>query len=169
MIHVRTAGRLPDGRDLSRKTRSQGISAGRGSPEAEFMPQVAPRPDEIVLDKPGSGAFTGTGLDELLRNLEIEHVILCGISYDAGVESTLRSATDRGYGLVLVPDACATFDRDAAGGAVADGERNHPGEVHGGHRRTGSLRCEEPGCANRDRRRVRRNRRGATCSTLVCV
>jgi nicotinamidase-related amidase len=110
VIHVRTAGRLPDGRDLSRKTRSQGISAGRGSPETEFMPRVKPLPDEIVLDKPGSGAFTGTGLDELLRNLEIEHVILCGISYDAGVESTLRSAGDRGYGAVLVPDACATID-----------------------------------------------------------
>jgi nicotinamidase-related amidase len=110
VIHARTAGRLPDGRDLSRKTRSQGISAGRGSPETELMPAVAPRPDEIVLDKPASGAFTGTGLDELLRNLGIAHLILCGVSYDAGVESTMRSAGDRGYGLVLVPDACATFD-----------------------------------------------------------
>jgi nicotinamidase-related amidase len=110
VIHVRTAGRLPDGRDLSRKTRAQGISVARGNPETEFMPQVSPGPDEIVLDKPASGAFTGTGLDELLRNLEIEHVILCGVSYDAGVESTLRSATDRSYGLVLVPDACATID-----------------------------------------------------------
>jgi nicotinamidase-related amidase len=110
VIHARTAGRLPDGRDLSRKTRSQGISAGRGSPETELMPAVAPQPDEIVLDKPASGAFTGTGLDELLRNLGIAHLILCGVSYDAGVESTMRSAGDRGYGLVLVPDACATFD-----------------------------------------------------------
>ena len=111
MIHVRTAGHLPDGRDLSRKTRSQGIATGAGSPEAEFMPEVAPRPDEIVLNKPGSGAFTGTGLDELLRNLGIEHVILAGLSYDGAVESTIRSAGDRGYGVVLVPDACATFDR----------------------------------------------------------
>jgi nicotinamidase-related amidase len=110
VIHVRTAGRLPDGRDLSRKTRSQGISAGRDSPEAELMPAVAPRPDEIMLDKPGSGAFTGTGLDELLRNLGIAHVILGGVSYDGAVESSIRSATDRGYGLVLAPDACATFD-----------------------------------------------------------
>jgi nicotinamidase-related amidase len=116
VIHVRTAGRTVDGRDLSRKTRSQGISAGRDSPEAELMPAVAPRPDEIVLDKPASGAFTGTGLDEMLRNLEIEHVILCGVSYDAAVESTMRSATDRGYGLVLVPDACATFDEDQQAG-----------------------------------------------------
>jgi len=110
VIHARTAGRLPDGRDLSRKTRVQGITAGRGNAETELMPAVAPLPDEIVLDKPASGAFTGTGLDELLRNLGIAHVILCGVSYDGGVESSMRSATDRGYGLVLVPDACATFD-----------------------------------------------------------
>jgi nicotinamidase-related amidase len=110
VIHVRTAGRLPDGRDLSRKTRGQGITAGRGSVDTELMPAVAPRPDEIVLDKPASGAFTGTGLDELLRNLGIAHVILGGVSYDGAVESSIRSATDRGYGLVLVPDACATFD-----------------------------------------------------------
>ncbi len=116
VIHLRTAGRLPNGRDLSRKTRSQGITAGHGSPETELMPQVAARPEEIVLDKPGSGAFTGTGLDELLRNLEIEHVILGGVSYDGAVESSLRSATDRGYGLVLVPDACATFDESGQAG-----------------------------------------------------
>jgi nicotinamidase-related amidase len=110
VIHARTAGRRPDGKDLSRKTRSQGISIGRESREAELMPAVAPRSDEIVLDKLASGAFTGTGLDELLRNLGIAHLILCGVSYDAGVESTLRSAGDRGYGVVLVPDACASFD-----------------------------------------------------------
>jgi nicotinamidase-related amidase len=116
VIHVRTAGRLPDGRDLSRKTRAQGISFGRNSPEAELMPAVAPRADEIVLDKPGTGAFTGTGLDELLRNLGIAHVIVGGVSYDGAVESTIRSATDRGYGLVLAPNACATFDESQQAG-----------------------------------------------------
>lgn len=110
IIHVRTAGRLPDGRDLSPKTRAQGITAGRDSAETQFMPAVTPLPGEIVLDKPGSGAFTGTGLDELLRNLGIEHVFLAGVSYDGAVESSIRSATDRGYGLMLAPDACATFD-----------------------------------------------------------
>lgn len=109
VIHVRTAGRLPDGRDLSRKVRSQGIAVGRDSAEAQLMPEVSPAETDIVLDKPGSGAFTGSGLDEVLRNLGVEHVILAGVSYDGGVESSIRSATDRGYGLVLVPDACASF------------------------------------------------------------
>jgi nicotinamidase-related amidase len=109
VIHIRTAGHLRDGRDLSRKTRSQGLQIGPQSPEAEFMPQVEPCPEDVVLSKGGSGAFTGTELDQLLRNLGIEYLILGGISYDGAVESTIRSAGDRGYGVVLVPDACATF------------------------------------------------------------
>jgi len=109
VIHVRTAGRLPDGRDLSSKLRAQGFAFGPDSAEAEFLAQFAPAQGEIVLDKPASGIFTGTGLDELLRNLEVENVILSGISYDGAVEGSVRSISDRGYGLFLAPDACATY------------------------------------------------------------
>jgi nicotinamidase-related amidase len=106
-IHMRTAGRLPNGRDLGRKLQAQGFAFGPSSPEAEFMPGLAPRAGEIVLNKPASGIFTGTGLDELLRNLAVENLILAGISYDGAVEGSIRSTSDRGYGLVVVPDACA--------------------------------------------------------------
>jgi nicotinamidase-related amidase len=109
ILHVRTAGHLPDGRDLSPHLRSQGIQIVAGTPEAEFMPVVAPQPGEMVIDKPGAGMFTGTGLDELLRNMGIEHLILTGISFIGGLDSSLRSATDRGYGALLVPDACAVY------------------------------------------------------------
>jgi nicotinamidase-related amidase len=108
-IHVRTAGRLPDGKDLSRKVRAQGFLFGPGSPEAEFMPAASPRAGEIILEKPASGIFTGTGLDELLRNLGLENLILAGVSYDGAIEGSIRSTSDRGYGLVVVPDACATY------------------------------------------------------------
>jgi nicotinamidase-related amidase len=107
VIHVRTAGRLPGGRDLSRKLQAQGLAFGASDPEAAFMPGLAPRAGEIVLDKPASGIFTGTGLDELLRNLAVENLILAGISCDGAVEGSIRSTSDRGYGLVVVPDACA--------------------------------------------------------------
>ena len=109
VIHVRSAGRLPDGRDLSRKVRAQGFAFGPESAEAEFLSSLEPLQDEIVLDKPASGIFTGTSLDELLRNLEIENLILAGISYDGAVEGSVRSISDRGYGLFLAPDACATY------------------------------------------------------------
>jgi len=73
------------------------------------MPSVAAKTDEIVLNKPASGIFTGTGLDELLRNLAIENLVFAGVSYDGALEGSIRSISDRGYGLVLVPDACATY------------------------------------------------------------
>lgn len=107
IIHVRTAGQLPDGRDLSRNLRDQGIQIVQGDAEAAFMPAVEPQPGEIILNKPGAGIFTGTGLDELLRNLRIEHLYLTGISAIGALEGSVRSATDRGYGVILVPDACA--------------------------------------------------------------
>src|SRR5262249_25517120 len=53
---------------------------------------------------------TGTGLDERLRYMGVKTVVLAGVSYDGGLERSVRSLTDRGYGVVLVPDACATFD-----------------------------------------------------------
>lgn len=109
VVHVRTAGRLPDGRDLSRKLKVQGFTFGPDGREAAFMPSVKPKAGEIVLSKPAAGIFTGTGLDELLRNLAIENLVFAGISFDGAVEGSIRSISDRGYGLVLVPDACATY------------------------------------------------------------
>ena len=111
-IHVRTAGRLPGGRDLCRKLRDVGICVGPGDPEIEPMAPVAPRPGEILLDKPGASAFNGTGLDEILRNLGVRRVILAVCSPDGAVEATLRSATDRGYEAFLVADACAVSHPD---------------------------------------------------------
>ena len=109
VIHVRTSGRLPDGRDLSRKLRAQGLAFGPDSAEAEFLAALAPDPGEIGLDKTASGIFSGTGLDELLRNLGLENLILAGISYDGAIEGSVRSISDRGYGLFLATDACATY------------------------------------------------------------
>lgn len=106
IIHIRTAGWLADGRDLSPKRREQGVGASVDSPQSAFMPEIAPSPGEIVLNKPGSSIFNGTGLDLLLQNLGIETLIVAGTSYDGTIESSLRSAGDRGYGTVIVPDAC---------------------------------------------------------------
>ena len=62
VIHARTAGKLPNGRDLSRHLREQGIRVSAGDADAEFMPQATPVVGEIVIDKPASGCFTGTGM-----------------------------------------------------------------------------------------------------------
>jgi nicotinamidase-related amidase len=106
VIHVRTACHRPDGRDQAAKLRRIGVRAVLGTPATEIMPAVAPQPGEIVLNKPGSGIFTGTGLDELLRNLGAAHLIMAGVTIDGAIEASIRSAGDRGYGVLLVPDAC---------------------------------------------------------------
>jgi nicotinamidase-related amidase len=106
VIHVRTACQMPDGRDQAAKLRRIGVRAVLGTPATEFMPEIAPQAGEIVLNKPASGIFTGTGLDELLRNIGAAHLIMVGVSVDGAIESSVRSAGDRGYGVLLVPDAC---------------------------------------------------------------
>jgi nicotinamidase-related amidase len=105
IIHVRTAGQLPDGKDLSAKRRAQGIRAIVGSAEADFMPQVTPLDGEAIINKPASSIFNGTALDELLRNLGTKNIILAGTSIDGTIESSMRSSGDRGYGTLLVVDA----------------------------------------------------------------
>jgi nicotinamidase-related amidase len=107
VIHVRTVGHLDDGRDLSPKLRRLGLRATVTDPETGFMPAMMPAPGEVVLTKPGSGIFTGSGLDEILRNMGVSHLVLAGISFDGMIEASIRSAGDRGYGVLLVPDACA--------------------------------------------------------------
>lgn len=110
VIHIRTACHMADGRDLSAKLRRLGIRPVVGSAEAAFMPQALPQPGEAVLTKAASGIFTGTGLDEMLRNLGAETIVLAGISVDGMLEASLRSAGDRGYATLLVADACAGPD-----------------------------------------------------------
>jgi nicotinamidase-related amidase len=115
VVHVRTAAHMADGRDLAARLRRHGLRLVAGERDADFMPQLRPGPGQAVLTKPGSGIFTGTGLDELLRNLGAEHVVLAGIGFDGALEASIRSAGDRGYGVLLVPDACV---------ATASVERN---------------------------------------------
>jgi nicotinamidase-related amidase len=82
----------------------------RGEPGHEFVPQCRPLPDEAVIDKAGFSAFYNTGLDELLRQHDIDHLILCGVTTQACVHSTLRDAVDRGYWCLTVADCCAASE-----------------------------------------------------------
>jgi nicotinamidase-related amidase len=109
IVFIRTAAQTPDGRDLTPRIRDLGVVPLMGSREAEILQELAPQAGEVVLNKPAAGVCTGTGLDELLHNAGITTVVLTGISYDGALEGSLRSLTDRGYGVLLVPDACATF------------------------------------------------------------
>jgi len=82
----------------------------RGEAGHDIVPELQPLPGEPIVDKPGYGAFTNTDLDGILRNRGIERLIVCGVTTEVCVHSTLREAIDRGYRCVLVGDACASAD-----------------------------------------------------------
>jgi nicotinamidase-related amidase len=90
----------------------------RGEPGHDIVPELQPQPGEPVVDKPGYGAFTHTDLEDILRNRAIERLIVCGVTTEVCVHSTLREAVDRGYRCVLVGDACASADAELHAAAL---------------------------------------------------
>lgn len=110
-IHVRIAGRTATGEDLAPAMRKLigGIPADH--PAAAPDIRLATSDRMLLLSKPGQSPFVGTGLDELLRHLGVTKLVLCGLSVLGAVETALRGATDRGYQVLLVPDACAAATR----------------------------------------------------------
>ncbi len=83
-----------------------------GTPEAEIVPELAPRPGEYLVPKHRWSAFYGTYLDHALRTRGVTTIVLCGGTTEIGVASTAYAARDLGYNLVIASDACTSPKRD---------------------------------------------------------
>ncbi|HEY0275916.1 MAG TPA: isochorismatase family cysteine hydrolase [Paenirhodobacter sp.] len=81
----------------------------RGEPGHDIIADLTPAEGEPVIDKPGKGAFHQTDLDQLLRNNAIDTLIVCGVTTEVCVHTTIREANDRGYRCVALADACASY------------------------------------------------------------
>lgn len=81
----------------------------RGEHGHDIIDELAPAPGEVVLDKPGKGAFHATDLEQVLRNNDINTLMVCGVTTEVCVHTTIREGNDRGYRCVALADACASY------------------------------------------------------------
>ncbi len=81
----------------------------RGEPGHDIIARLYPAPGEPVVDKPGKGAFYATDLHSILQNRGIETLIVCGVTTEVCVHTTVREANDRGYRCIVPSDCCASY------------------------------------------------------------
>jgi len=81
----------------------------RGEAGHDIISALYPLDGEIVIDKPGKGAFYATGLGDVLEKYGIENLLVCGVTTEVCVNTTVREANDRGYRCVVLSDGCASY------------------------------------------------------------
>ena len=80
-----------------------------GEPGNQIIDALAPRPGEIVLDKPGKGAFYATPLHNLLQQAGVVQLVFMGVTTEVCVQTSMREANDRGYDALLLEDCTESY------------------------------------------------------------
>jgi nicotinamidase-related amidase len=81
----------------------------RGEAGHDIIPSLYPLKSEVVIDKPGKGAFYATELADVLSRHGIENLLVCGVTTEVCVHTTVREGNDRGYRCVVLADGCASY------------------------------------------------------------
>jgi nicotinamidase-related amidase len=121
VLHTRE-GHRPDLADLPPAKKIRGRSATsigdagpmgrilvRGEAGHDIIPELYPEAGEPVIDKPGKGAFYATELGDVLQKYGIANLLVCGVTTEVCVNTTVREANDRGYRCVVLADGCASY------------------------------------------------------------
>lgn len=118
VLYTIIASLTRDGRDRGLGHKQLGIHFPPGSREARVLDEIAPGDDEIVLPKTCSSAFNGTQIEYVLRNIGIRELLVCGVVTGSCVEAAVRDAADRGFSVMLVEDATATWSPEMQAAAL---------------------------------------------------
>ena len=121
VIHTRE-GHRPDLTDLAPAKKVRGnptVGIGdmgamgrilvRGEAGHDIIPELYPIAGEPVIDKPGKGAFYATDLDTILKNRGIAQLIVCGVTTEVCVNTSVREANDRGFRCIVLSDCCGSY------------------------------------------------------------
>ena len=121
IIHTRE-GHRPDLSDLQPSKKARGkLKTGigdkgpmgrilvRGEYGHDIIDELKPRVGEPVLDKPGKGAFYATDFDAILKHRGMKQLVLCGVTTEVCVQTTVREANDRGYDCLVLEDCVASY------------------------------------------------------------
>jgi len=121
VIHTRE-GHRADLSDLPQSKKLRGrLKAGIGDPGPmgrilvrgeyghDIVDELKPEAGEPVVDKPGKGAFYATDLDSMLRNRGIRSLVVCGVTTEVCVNTTVREANDRGYDCLVLEDCVGSY------------------------------------------------------------
>ena len=119
VFYFRCASIRGDGSDQTWRHRAQGLACRTDSKEAQILDEIEPQDGDIVLTKSGSGCFTSTNLDHMLRNINVKLLVVVGIWTNSCVETTVRNAGDLDYPVVVVEDGCVAMTRENHRSALA--------------------------------------------------
>lgn len=90
-----------------------------GEPGTAILDAVAPLPGELVIEKPGKGAFYATNLGAELKRLNAMQLVFAGVTTEVCVQTTMREANDRGFECLLAEDATESYFAEFKAATIA--------------------------------------------------